>query len=102
MNAPQRLDPDAFGEAVQHWIDTQGRRVTAKERAFVRGRGVKYVYLCNSCSNILEWRKCFISLHASEFPNCTGPGPVDRVPLPYCPQCEPQPENQGCVHMPYA
>lgn len=62
---------------------------------------------CRSCGAANEHREVYVSLHASEFGICAGPGAVLRIMLPYCPKCEREDtrtvfanEIRGCIHAP--
>jgi len=58
------------------------------------------IRLCAKCGAPPKLTLVYLSLHISEFESCAGPGRVWEVFLPWCPQCEPEPEQYGCVHMP--
>lgn len=57
---------------------------------------------CKQCGKPATGTKLVhLSVHASEFEQCGGPGKVWNVTIPWCPDCEQEPEERGCIHMPY-
>jgi hypothetical protein len=56
---------------------------------------------CPSCHVEMHEKLVYLSLHATEFGvRCAGPGQVVKVTLPWCPGCEDEPEETGCLHRP--
>lgn len=57
---------------------------------------------CIHCGTLIVKKDVHISIHALEFGDaCAGWGEVKMLAIPFCPQCEPEPED-GCIHMPYS
>lgn len=54
---------------------------------------------CPRCGGNLAVVLAYISIHLLEFDFCAGAGNVVRVPVPYCPVCEDEPEQYGCIHL---
>lgn len=55
--------------------------------------------LCKHCRSEIKVKEVIISAHVAEFARCAGDGRTITLGIPYCPQCEPEPEN-GCIHLP--
>jgi|GEM_PF-6006584 len=58
------------------------------------------IYRCRHCGAQVRAVLAYISIHTTLFTNCAGGGVVERVEMPYCPNCETRPESLGCVHLP--
>lgn len=87
MNAPARLDSEAFDRAIADHVATRYRLKDGQ-------------YRCRKCNSVIQQTTGYISVHSKLFSNCAGGGSVKHVPLPYCPQCEGAPtEIHGCVHV---
>jgi hypothetical protein len=55
---------------------------------------------CPKCFTPMREEQVYLSLHALEFGiQCAGMGRVWRTSIPWCPACEQQPQQSGCVHM---
>jgi hypothetical protein len=54
---------------------------------------------CPRCSGPFKSKRVHLSLHLLELPNCAGPGVVIRRELPWCPKCESEPFDAGCLHV---
>jgi hypothetical protein len=57
-------------------------------------------HFCRKCGSMIMQKLAYISIHVTEFETCSGPGHVERLPIPFCPHCEPEPETYGCLHIP--
>jgi hypothetical protein len=53
-----------------------------------------------SCQSPMDWKKVFISIHSQDLPGCDGNGQVVEMGIPYCPKCEKEPAEEGCIHLP--
>ncbi len=56
---------------------------------------------CNKCNTVIQATTLYASVHESGWSNCAGFGEVKKLPLPYCPACEPDvPKNdqRTCIH----
>jgi hypothetical protein len=57
--------------------------------------------VCRKCGGNLEIVGAHMSLHDPRFADaCVGSGKVVRLAIPFCPRCEAQPAEQGCIHEP--
>jgi hypothetical protein len=54
---------------------------------------------CPHCEGPFNSKLVHLSLHVMELSNCDDPAPVLRRELPWCPKCETEPFNTGCVHV---
>ena len=52
------------------------------------------------CGTVIRTRTAYISVHNSPFPDspCSGSGRCVPVDIPYCTQCELEPDQYGCLH----
>jgi hypothetical protein len=57
-------------------------------------------HFCRKCGSLILQKLTYISIHLAEFEYCSGSGHVERLPIPFCPSCEPEPESYGCLHVP--
>ncbi len=55
-------------------------------------------YYCAHCNSLLRGLHTYISEHDSMWSTCAGSGQVRRILVPYCPNCESEPEEHGCLH----
>jgi hypothetical protein len=57
---------------------------------------------CGTCGTAIAEKMAYLSIHSSDVFHelCTGVGRVLRVMIPYCPKCESEPEERGCIHEP--
>lgn len=85
MKTPERVSADEFIRAFV--ADHQGH--TVKDNAI----------RCQLCNTILESARVYLSLHAAEFEECTGPGAVLMTFINLCPRCEDRPTERGCLHV---
>lgn len=86
MQTPKRISADEFVREYHRW-----RQLETK---------VKGVVCCAHCDQRIAWRFCRLSLHVMDFQECTGPGTVLTIDIPFCPSCEHEPEGLGCLHIP--
>jgi hypothetical protein len=56
-------------------------------------------YACLLCGSTIEWIAAYMSIHDGRWSECVGGGEVQIVTIPHCPQCEPHPNTQGCLHV---
>jgi hypothetical protein len=57
--------------------------------------------VCRKCGGNVEIVVAYMSLHDLRFGlACAGAGKVVRLAIPFCPRCEAQPAEQGCIHEP--
>jgi hypothetical protein len=54
---------------------------------------------CPRCNGLFNSKTVQLSLHVFELPNCVGPGAVIKRELPWCPKCETEPFDVGCLHL---
>jgi hypothetical protein len=86
MQTPSKISLAEFAQARMAWI---------RENALTLGNR----QLCRTCNTSIELSKAYISLHESTFDDmCAGSGKVAILAIPFCPKCEPHPEERGCVH----
>jgi len=80
MKSPHRQDLESFERELL--------------QALKRGR-------CLLCDRIMQLATVYVSVHATEFGNtCAGQGRCYPYLIPYCPNCELQPKEKGCIHVP--
>ncbi len=60
---------------------------------------------CSHCGSIIKGRIASLSIHSIEFEQggpqgdmCAGGGECLQLYIPYCANCEPVPEESGCIH----
>jgi len=58
-------------------------------------------WFCKKCGAKVQQTACYVSVHEEVFGDtCAGSGKVQKLPLPYCPECEGEPQNTTtCVHV---
>ena len=54
--------------------------------------------VCGTCGSEIQGMPASISVHDSPVGGCAGFGEVKVVQIPYCPKCEDEPRQSGCVH----
>lgn len=55
---------------------------------------------CPKCGAAASMILAYVSVHSIWFAGrCVGEGKVDRLIIPYCPQCEQMPDKSGCIHV---
>jgi hypothetical protein len=54
---------------------------------------------CPRCSGPFSSKPVHLSLHLFELPNCAGSGASIKRELPWCPKCETEPFDAGCLHV---
>jgi hypothetical protein len=59
---------------------------------------------CTMCGRQVDFVPAYISKHDSRFDTptqfrCSGNGKVEIVAIPFCRNCETQPDEYGCVHL---
>jgi hypothetical protein len=79
MQAPQKISAEQFTAELLEARDRDGKCTC----------GFPYMYVI-----------VHVSIHATEFEDCTGEGRCYPVLLPYCRKCEQEPQRSGCVHLP--
>jgi hypothetical protein len=80
MQAPHKQNAEVFEREIAAWIE--------------RGD-------CPYCHRELFFALVYVSIHSTEFDDtCAGQGRCIPYTIPYCPTCEPSPEDKGCIHMP--
>jgi hypothetical protein len=85
MRTPARVSADGF---VRAYVEDR------KNQVLIDG-----VLCCVNCKHPVKDFPAFLSLHAAEFDDCTGPGAVLVVKLSFCPNCEEPPDPHGCLHV---
>lgn len=57
-------------------------------------------WFCKKCGAKVQKVTCYVSEHEiASGGQHAGTGSVQKIPLPYCPQCEGKPQNTStCVH----
>lgn len=86
MRSPYRVTSDEALQALRKWT---------RKHVLFQGD----LRLCKHCRHKIEMKTVSISCHIEEFFECAGDGRVTELEIPYCPQCEPEPED-GCIHFP--
>ena len=84
MNTPEKISCEEFLRQRQAFID----------RCDKQGEAV----LCPVCRSWIRFVGAYLSIHDARLENCAGYGKVLRLVVPYCPQCETQPSDRGCLH----
>src|SRR5262245_55035828 len=102
MKTPSLVTFNELCELVVSWMVSHAD-IEETNVDLLDGRGllVRGRFKCTKCQTAILRCSVYYSLHASDFPGCAGPGHVIVVPIPYCPQCETRPEENGCIHIPY-
>ena len=54
---------------------------------------------CQRCHSEIQVRSPVVSLHYLDFAGCGGVGDVLTLPVFYCPYCEGEPAESGCLHV---
>lgn len=55
--------------------------------------------VCVKCGSKVEIISAYMSVHDLRFGDlCAGSGRVMRLVIPFCPNCEPAPNESGCLH----
>lgn len=85
MNAPQKVSPPMLLATIDRYLieETEDHGKT-----------------CVHCGGEIEMVIGWFSVHEAAFGDrCAGSGVVLHLPLPHCPECEPRPNDRGCVHV---
>jgi hypothetical protein len=85
MQTPRKISLKAFAERRDAWI---------AEHCVTDGEFQN----CRTCGGRVEILGAYMSLHDPRFPGCVGRGKVLRLVVPFCPKCEPRPDESGCIH----
>jgi hypothetical protein len=97
MQTPQRVSFKEFCQMREDWIATNCRLVFDP---FTAG-DQKGFPVCRRCGENVEIVVAYMSLHDLRFGvACAESGKVVRLTIPFCPRCEAQPSEQGCIHEP--
>jgi hypothetical protein len=56
--------------------------------------------VCRSCGATIERIRARLSLHVLGVDGCKDSGNTGTIEILYCPSCEDEPEELGCVHLP--
>jgi hypothetical protein len=92
MRAPKRITQWQFGRIVFEWLKAHTREIVQGDN--------DYRYECLNCGSRIMSHTVFFSIHDAAFHDlCAGPGDVVRLGIPYCPKCEPKPDESGCIHI---
>jgi hypothetical protein len=86
MQTPRRISLTEFGAERQRWIDSY----CVTDGEFQR---------CRLCTGLVEILGVYFSIHNADFDECTGAGKVVRLAVPFCPRCEPRPDECSCLHV---
>lgn len=89
MKTPQRVTVEALEQLRDDWL-----------KEFIGNEVGKTAARCLKCGSIILAKNALISIHVREFETCSGSGHVERLPIPFCPHCEPEPASYGCIHIP--
>ena len=88
MQTPVRMTPDEANMVKDRWVREQ-----VKE-------GLNGEPTCKQCGGGIKAITAAISVHFTEFDQtCAGGGDVRHFPVPFCPKCEPIPDDSGCIHV---
>ena len=88
MQTPQRVTLQEFSAMRMSWIVEHCRDQDGFQ-------------VCRKCGGNVEVVGAYMSLHDPGFADaCAGSGKVVRLAIPFCPRCEAQPAEQGCIHEP--
>lgn len=85
MKTPRKMTLDEFRAALERYRDTETRE------------GPNGLRRCK-CGAVLRAVLVYFSIHDSPYKICAGSGRVARIPVPYCPYCEAEPDQYGCLH----
>ena len=88
MQTPQRVTLQEFSAMRMSWIVEHCRDQDGFQ-------------VCRKCGGNVEIVVAYMSLHDLRFGvACAGSGKGVRLAIPFCPRCEAQPAEQGCIHEP--
>jgi len=97
MQTPHRVSFQEFCQMREDWIATNCRLVFD----LITPNDQKGFQVCRKCGGNVEIVVAHMSLHDLRFGvACVGSGKVVRLAIPFCPRCEGQPAEQGCIHEP--
>ena len=97
MQTPHRVSFQEFCQMREDWIATNCRLVFD----LITPNDQKGFQVCRKCGGNVEIVVAYMSLHDLRFGvACVGSGKVVRLAIPFCPRCEGQPAEQGCIHEP--
>ena len=86
MNTPQKITMDEFRAQSYRYREEELLKPTR-------------LPLRHICGTLLMHKDAYISYHDARFEGCAGKGTVEKLPIPYCPKCEQEPETHGCLHV---
>jgi len=97
MQTPHRVSSQEFCQMREDWIAANCRLVFDP---FTPGDQNGF-QVCRKCGGNVEIVVAYMSLHDLRFGvACAGSGKGVRLAIPFCPRCEAQPAEQGCIHEP--
>jgi hypothetical protein len=82
--------PEAFDAAIATWVANN-----TDSNAPLPTRN------CKTCGTAIKYYTAYVSIHMAAFGDAhAGGGECSWIPIPYCPQCEPEEKEQyTCVHV---
>ena len=86
MNTPRNMTLTEYRQAMEQFNQTLQEDPD----------GLRHV----PCGTMIRTKTVYVSVHNSPFPDspCAGSGQCVVVEIPYCPVCESEPDERGCLH----